>query len=423
MRFRVLGPVEIRTGGDWAGIGAPKWRRMLAALVANAGYAVSIDQLIAEIWDDDPPRGATNLVSIYAYKLRRTLGDDGGELLRYRAPGYLLAVGADDVDSLRFGTLVSEGRQALADSEPERAARLLTEALNLWRGRAYADARWSRTMEAEAERLEAGRLDAQELSFTAAIGCGRHAEIIPELIQLTADHPLREGLWSLLMQALDRGGRHAEALSAYARAREVISDELGVYPGEALQSVYQEILTSDMRPRQDRTPVTPKSRLAGRTPTAVTDGAGRQGELAATEGGQPAPAPAIRDAAGYSLEPNPLEAGTPAEFVKALRDFRIWAADDLSLREMARLSGGLVSYSAIGKALGGDQLPSHKVVVAVITACGGTEAQLRAYVTARRMIRMAQEGALPPPVPGPGTIMGRAGLPERGADGQSHVST
>ncbi|HEX4061881.1 MAG TPA: BTAD domain-containing putative transcriptional regulator [Streptosporangiaceae bacterium] len=248
MRFQVLGPLEVWTGDDWASIGAPKWRSLLAALLVNAGQVVSTDRLITEIWSDEPPRGATNLVAVYALKLRRMLGDDDGKLLRHRAPGYLLAVEPEDVDSLRFGALVASGRRALATQQPERAAALLTEALGLWRGRPYMDARASDLVDAEVERLEAAQLDALELSFEAGLGCGQHAEVTPELFRLTADHPLREGLWGLLMRALDAAGRHAEALAAYARAREMIADELGVDPGEALQSLYEEILTEEAAP-------------------------------------------------------------------------------------------------------------------------------------------------------------------------------
>jgi DNA-binding SARP family transcriptional activator len=249
VRFQVLGPLEIWTGEDWASIGAPKWRSLLAALLVDAGQVVSTDRLITEIWGDSPPRGATNLVSIYAHKLRRMLGDDGDKLLRHRAPGYLIAVEQDDVDSLRFATLAGAGRQALAERQPGRAAELLAEALGLWRGRPYLDVPQSDLVDAEAARLEEARLDALELSFEAEIGCGRHAGVIAGLFRLTADHPLREGLWSLLMRALDAAGRHAEALAAYARAREVIAGELGVDPGEALQSLYEAILTEEVAPR------------------------------------------------------------------------------------------------------------------------------------------------------------------------------
>jgi DNA-binding SARP family transcriptional activator len=397
LRFRVLGPLEIWAGGAWASVGAPKTRALLAALLADAGQVVPTYRLIDEIWGDTPPAGAVNLVSIYVHKLRKMLGDDG-DLLLHRPPGYMLNVRPGEVDAFWFTALVSEGRQALTLQQHGQAAELLAEALGLWRGRPYMDVPASVLVNAEEMRLEEARLEALELSFTAAIGCGRAAEIIPELTRLTTDHPLNEKLWVLLMRALHESGRRAEALAAYGRAREVFDAELGVPPGTALRAVNEDILTSDMRPPHDQNIL---SAPAGLLALASLAAARLEGE-ADPGGGPPVPVPAIRDAAGYRLEPDPLEARTPAEFVKALKDFRTWAADGLSLRDMARLSGGTVSYSAICKALGRDQLPSYKVVVAVITACGGTAEQLQAYVTARRMIQMAQQAATAPPRPGLG---------------------
>jgi DNA-binding SARP family transcriptional activator len=245
VRFQVLGPLEIWTGEAWTSIGAKKWRSLLAALLINAGQVVSTDRLIGEIWGDNPPAGATNLVSVYALRLRRMLGDEHGELLRHRAPGYQLALKDDDVDSLQFGGLIIAGRQALAAQQPERAAELLTKALGLWHGRAFMDVPPSEMVDGEAERLAEAQLDALELSMEAEIGCGRYAEATPELFRLTTDHPLREGFWGLLMRALDAAGRHAEALAAYARAREEIADQLGVDPGETLQSLYERLLRDE----------------------------------------------------------------------------------------------------------------------------------------------------------------------------------
>ena len=250
VRFRVLGPLEIRADDTWAGINAPKWRSMLAALLVNAGRVVPTDRLIMEIWGDTPPAKATNLVSVYALRLRRLLGDEKGELLRTRAPGYQLRAEEQDVDALCFDALAADGRQALAAGELPRAAALLAEALALWHGSPFLDVPPSALVTAEADRLERARLDALELRIEADIGCGRHAEVIPELFRLTAEHPMREGLWGLLMRALDRAGRHAEALTVYGKARDAIAEELGVDPGEQLQLLFQDLLTRDTRRRE-----------------------------------------------------------------------------------------------------------------------------------------------------------------------------
>ncbi|HEY2574930.1 MAG TPA: BTAD domain-containing putative transcriptional regulator [Streptosporangiaceae bacterium] len=252
MRFQILGPVEFWTGQAWAAIGAPKWRSLLATLLINAGQVVSTDRLIQEIWGDKAPAGANNLVSIYALRLRRLIGDEHGLVLRTRAPGYQIILELGDLDAAQFDALVREARQALADHKPEHGSELLTAALALWKGGPLIDVPRSPLIVAEAERLEAAKLDALELRIEADIGCGRNAEVIPELFRLVADHPIREGFWGLLMQALDGAGRHAEALTAYQRAKEVIAEELGVDPGEQLQGLYQEILTRDLRQQGTR---------------------------------------------------------------------------------------------------------------------------------------------------------------------------
>jgi DNA-binding SARP family transcriptional activator len=256
VRFRVLGPLELLADGTWAGISAPKWRSLLAALLINAGQVVPTDRLILEIWGDTPPAKATNLVSVYALRVRRLLGDEHGEVLRTRSPGYQLRVAQQDVDALCFDALVANGRQALAAGEMPRAAALLTEALGLWHGSAFLDVPASALVTAEAGRLERARLDALELRIEADIGCGWHAQVIPELFRLTAEQPMREGLWGLLMRALDGAGRHAEALAVYGKAREAIADELGVDPGEQLQRLFQDLLTRDTR-RQEKASVAP----------------------------------------------------------------------------------------------------------------------------------------------------------------------
>jgi DNA-binding SARP family transcriptional activator len=132
MRFRLLGPVEVRVGEDWRGIGAPKWRSVLAALLIHPGQIVSADTLISEVWRDDPPARAANLVSIYVLRLRRLMDDPDGHVLVTRAPGYQLRVAAEDTDALLFEAMVRDGRQAYAAGDPGRAAGRLTEALALW---------------------------------------------------------------------------------------------------------------------------------------------------------------------------------------------------------------------------------------------------------------------------------------------------
>ncbi len=245
MRFRLLGPLEIRAGEDWRGIGAPKWRSVLAALLISPGQIVPADVLISEVWGDEPPAKAANLISIYVLRLRRFMDDADSALLVTRAPGYQLRVTAADTDALAFETMVRDGRKAFAGGDPQGAAGQLTEALALWYGQPLADVPHTPLIEAEAERLAELRLEAIELRITAELECGRCAQAVPEVGRLLADHPLREGLWLLLMRALDGAGRHAEALEAYGRARTAIADELGVDPGVELRQLYADLLAKD----------------------------------------------------------------------------------------------------------------------------------------------------------------------------------
>ncbi len=244
MRFRLLGPLEVRAGEEWQEIGAPKWRSLLAVLLIKAGQVVPVDVLINEVWRD-PPAKAVNLVSIYVLKLRRLMDDADGRLLRTRAPGYQLRLGPADSDAQVFEALVHDGRRALTAGDAEGAAGLLAEALALWRGSPLADVPATPLVEAETERLAELRLDAAELRIAAELACGGAAQVIPGLRRLLADHPLREGLWVLLMRALDGAGRHAEALDAYGQARKAIADELGVDPGAELRHLYAGMLAKD----------------------------------------------------------------------------------------------------------------------------------------------------------------------------------
>ncbi len=254
MRFRVLGPLEVWSEKGWTAISAAKWRSLLACLLLRQGQLVSTETLIFELWGDSPPAKANNLVSIYVHRLRRLIGDIEGKVLVYRAPGYLLRLGPGDLDLHEFESLVEAGRSALAAAHPESAAAQLAEALALWRGPLLADVPHSAQITAEAERAVELRLAAAELRGEADLACGRPATVIPEMRRLAAENPLREGLWLLLMRALDMAGRHAEALETYAQARKVISGELGVDPGAELQRLHQELLAADAKPAPPKRP-------------------------------------------------------------------------------------------------------------------------------------------------------------------------
>ena len=245
MRFRILGPLEIWTAQGWSGIGAAKWRALLAALLLNAGQVVSTDRLIADLWADSPPDRAANLISVYVLRLRRMMDDPQGQILTTRAPGYQLRLAPDDLDAQSFDTLAGQGRQALDQGDASRAVALLAEALGLWRGRALDGVPPSDLVLAETSRLEESRLDVLELRIMADLRCGRAGQLVSELRRLISEHPIREGLWVLLLEALDLAGRRAEAIAAFSEARSAISEELGVDPGPELRGIYQRLLAAD----------------------------------------------------------------------------------------------------------------------------------------------------------------------------------
>jgi tetratricopeptide (TPR) repeat protein len=184
-----------------------------------------------------------------------------------------------ELDAVRFARLVAAGRGALADGAAARAVELLSEALGLFRGPPLADVPFSDLVATEASRLEESRVAALGLRIQAEIENGAAAGTVAELHRLTADHPLREELWALLMRALCAAGRQAEALAAYEQARTAIGDELGVDPGPGLRQLHQEILAADARPatrpaKQARPPdeahSVPAPRTAPRVPAALS---------------------------------------------------------------------------------------------------------------------------------------------------------
>jgi DNA-binding SARP family transcriptional activator len=245
VRFRILGPLEVWTDKGWSGIGAPKWRALLAMLLLQPGQVVSTERLIAGLWGEEPPDRAANLVSVYVLRLRRLMGDPQGRKLATRAPGYQLRLEAGDLDATVFEAAVRQGRQALTDGKAGPASTVLAEALALWHGAAMADVPASALITAEADRLEESRLTGLELRITADLRCGQAAQLVPELRRLISEHPLREGLWVLLLQALEAAGRRVEAIATYGEARRIMADELGVDPGPELRALYLGLLADD----------------------------------------------------------------------------------------------------------------------------------------------------------------------------------
>ena len=155
--------------------------------------------------------------------------------------GYLLSLGRATTDVQHFDLLCAQSRSAAA-GDPHRAGDLLHQALSLWRGPALQDSRYGPIGSMEADRLEEQRLTTLEALYELRLRCARHSEITGELERLTAGHPLRERFYDLLMVALYRSGRQAEALGVYERARRCLVSGLGIEPGPALHARMQAIL-------------------------------------------------------------------------------------------------------------------------------------------------------------------------------------
>ena len=218
MEFRILGPLEISSGGQACAIAGAKERAVLVYLLLHAGQAVSADRLIDELWGDEPPEAARNSLQVRVAGLRRVLGR---ERIVSGSGGYQIRIGPEELDLRRFEELTAGGD--------------LDEALALWRGPPLPEFRDEHWAAPAIARLEELRLVALENRVESDLEMGRHAQLVGELEGLVAEHPLRERVRAQLMLALYRSGRQAEALEVYREGRSALVDQLGIEPGPALQ--------------------------------------------------------------------------------------------------------------------------------------------------------------------------------------------
>ncbi|MFB9903805.1 BTAD domain-containing putative transcriptional regulator [Allokutzneria oryzae] len=264
MRFGVLGPLEVWTAdGDPVGVAETKVRALLADLLVHRGRVVSADRLAEDLWGGRRPANPLASLQTKVSRLRRVLGD----LVVSRPPGYVLEVEPEAVDLGRFEALVLRAGQA--DNARARAG-LLTEALALWRGPAFADFADEEFTRAAIERAGEQRLTALEALAEARLELGEH----PDLADLVAEHPLRERLRAAHIRALYRAGRQSEAIDSYEDLRTRLAEDLGLDPSPALLALHSAILTQDpalAAPAAPRTnlPV-PVTELVGRA-AAVTE--------------------------------------------------------------------------------------------------------------------------------------------------------
>ena len=237
MEVLLLGPFEVRREGRRVELGGPKQRALLAMLALHANESVSAERLAMTVWGEDVP--AVNAVRVQMSRLRTALGEPS--VIATTTTGYRLDVDPDNVDALRFERLARAGAHR--------------EALELWRGSPDS---------VEVPQLEELREAALEARVDEDLAAGRHTELIGELEQRIAEHPLRERAYAQLMLALARSGRQADALAVYRRARTTLVDELGIEPGQQLRELERQVLAQDVERQATTTIPAPPTPTIGR---------------------------------------------------------------------------------------------------------------------------------------------------------------
>ncbi|WP_459805252.1 AfsR/SARP family transcriptional regulator [Herbidospora sp. RD11066] len=286
MWMGVLGPLTLTADDGVIPLRSAKQRLLLAGLISRANTIVPVDRLCDLLWDS-PPASAKENLRLYVYQLRRTVADM--ERIVRHPSGYALSVRAGELDVHLFEHRAAEGARALADGDPARASALLTDALALWRGPAYDDLAGIPFLRQEAHRLDELRLRTGERRVEAELALGRHADLVGELTAQVARHPGREALRGLLMLALHRAGRRADALEVYRSGRRLLVAEQGREPGSDLVELHAAILRSDPSLEPPRAVVRtsgPAEQLVpvpAQLPPGVAGFTGRDAELAALD--------------------------------------------------------------------------------------------------------------------------------------------
>lgn len=247
--FGVLGPLQVVVGGEAHALGGPKQRAILALLLLNRNRVVPLTAIGDTVWEDDPPPAVVSSIHVAISGLRRVLEPvltQTGGRLETAPPGYRLVVVDDAYDLARFQRHRDAGGRAFRTGNFAAAASELDLGLALWRGQALADLTRFQFATDFAAAVEEERLTAIELRVDADLRCGRHQDLLPELLELSAQHPMREHLWAQLATVLYGLHRQAEALSALRRLREVLDEELGIDPSPSLQELELRILRQDL---------------------------------------------------------------------------------------------------------------------------------------------------------------------------------
>ncbi|HEY7044047.1 MAG TPA: BTAD domain-containing putative transcriptional regulator, partial [Nocardioidaceae bacterium] len=284
LTVQVLGPLAARVDGETLNLGGRRQRAVLAVLLLARGHLVTVDAIVDAVWGDDLPANAPAALQAYVSHLRRALepdrrARDRASIIVSEGSAYALRLDNDAVDAWNFERKLDAAGYARAAEQ----ARLLTEALALWRGPAlleYADQDFARS---EAERWTELRTVAREQLLAARLDLGEAPLVIPEIEALLRDEPLREERWRLLVLALYRAHRQADALAALRRARSTLADELGVDPGPALRALEAEVLAQSDRldPPSPPDPPQPSTSMTDTTKSGATKTATKPAQIGA----------------------------------------------------------------------------------------------------------------------------------------------
>ncbi|MEV4216842.1 BTAD domain-containing putative transcriptional regulator [Nonomuraea sp. NPDC049725] len=279
----MLGPLAVwAADGRQVRVPELKVRALLADLLVHEGRPVPADRLADDLWGENPPGNPGNTLQTKVSQLRRALeqAEPGGrELVSYQPAGY--ALGTRSVDALRFAELVGRARAA---GDARTRADLLSDALALWRGPAYADFRDEEFARVAAGRLDEQRLTAVEEQAEARLELGEHSLLADELAGLVAEHPLRERLRAAHLRALYRSGRQGEALAGFGELRRVLDEELGLDPSPELAALHQAMLRQDPALAAAPAPATSAARPRSNLPVPLTELVGRDDEVDAAAG-------------------------------------------------------------------------------------------------------------------------------------------
>lgn len=238
MGIRVLGPLTV----DGSGALGRRDRVVLASLATNPGHPVSADQLADALWGERPPVSAGKILQGCVVRIRKVLGRDAVQTSPH---GYVLHLATEDLDSLRFEDQVGRARELLTLGEADRAAYLLTDALALWHGEAFADLQDWEPAVAAGRRLSELRLEAEELRVDALLRAGRYREVLAEAQALVRAAPLREQRWGLLARAQYQSGQQGEALRTIHQLKGVLAEHLGIDPGPDVVALESSILRQE----------------------------------------------------------------------------------------------------------------------------------------------------------------------------------